>query len=360
MMNKLPNKKAEIVIQGDISAYGSWWEDVVTAKSFKSQLDNLGDVEEIDVKINSDGGDPVTACAIYNLLREHPAKINTYVLGMAASAASVIFMAGDKRYMAKTSFLMIHNPSSFVGGTAEELRNVADTLDTIRDGVLTAYLKSGLSENEIKELLDKETWMTGEMALEKGFATELTNDDVKMVYKDDLIMLNNVKFNMSRCKEFKNFLMKAEIKLKKEEEEMINSIEDLKTKYPEMYNEIVATAKQEGVVEERARMSAIDEIAMEGAEEIIFNAKYKEPKSASEVSMILCKAMKEGTLTTMKKTVNVPEEPKKEVEMFNNKKLDAQISGAEEVLEGGDVTLEMKNKSLAEKIAMRLNNKRGL
>lgn len=355
MMTKR-SQKGEIKIYDDIAdSESSWWEPEMTAKRFEDELRWLGDVEEIDVRINSNGGSPLAGSAIYNMLRQHSAKINTYIDGIGASTASMIFMAGDKRYMPKASFLMIHNPSLVMAGTAEELRKAAETLDTIRDGVLTAYERSGKTKEELIPLLDAETWMTGQTALDNGFATDLIEDDVVVNKVDDLIMINNIKFDMSKNSKFQNFLMKSGIKIKEENEEM-KTVEEFKNAHPEMFKEIVAAAKEEGVAEERARMKAIDDIAMEGAEEIILAAKYTEPKSAAEVSMAICMAMKEGKLL-MKKEETIPQ--KVENEKFSMKKIDAKMSGVEEVTEGGDVTEEMKQDSLASKIAMKLNAKRG-
>lgn len=357
MMSRVNPKKGEIKIYSDIvDSVTSWWEPEMTAREFESELRWLGEVDEIDVRINSNGGSPIAGSAIYNLLRNHPAKINTYVDGIAASSASMIFMAGDKRFMPKASFLMVHNPYISASGNAEELRKMAETLDTIRDGVLTAYERSGKTKEELTALLDAETWMTGEMALENGFATDLMEDEVTLTKVDDLIMINNIKFNMSKNTGFQNFIMKAGIIIKEEKEDM-KTVEEFRKAHPEMFNEIVATAKKEGAEEERARMKAIDDIAMEGAEEIIMAAKYTEPKSAAEVSMAICMAMKEGKIVMEKATEgSVQTNP---IDNFSMKKLDAQMSGTGDVTEGGNVTPEDKAKSLADKIAMKLNTRRG-
>lgn len=357
MMSKSTPKRGEIRIYSDIvDSTSNYWDPEMTAREFDNELKWLGSVDEIDVRINSNGGSPIAGTAIYNLLRSHPAKVNTYIDGIAASTASLIFMAGDKRFMPKSAFLMVHNPSIIASGTAEELRKMAETLDTIRDGVLTAYERSGQTKEELIALLDAETWMTGEIAKEKGFATDLIEDEVVLIKQDDLIMINNIKFNMSNNNSFQNFLMKTGIEIKEEQKEM-KTVEEFRVAHPEMFKQIVAAAKEEGIAEERARMKAIDDIAMEGAEEIIMSAKYTEPKSAAEVSIAICMAMKEGKIS-MKKEVP-PQSSNIPSDNFSMKKLDAQMSGAGDVTNSGDVTKEAKEQSLADRIAMKLNARRG-
>ena len=114
-------KKADIYIYGDITSWPCY-EDEVSSYTLSKELQELGDVEEINIFINSYGGEVAEGLAIYNALKRHNAKINTYVDGFACSIASVIFMAGDNRYMSDTSLLMIHNAWTFTQGNAEELK----------------------------------------------------------------------------------------------------------------------------------------------------------------------------------------------------------------------------------------------
>ena len=353
LMNSQGNK-GKINIFGDISDY-TLWSDDISPESFLKDLEGLGNVSEIDVFINSNGGSAMAGTAIHNMLTAHKAKINTYAVGLAASAASLIFMAGDNRCMYKSSFLMIHGPQSLVYGNAEELRRVADELDTIRDGVMSAYMKCGiLSEEEMKKIMSKDTWFTAEKAKEQGFATEILEDNIQMSLNNNILNANNTKFNMAGNKAFSDFIIKSGINLKQKEElkDMeIKTVEDIKKNYPEMFKAI----KEEGVLEERTRMQQLDEISMTGAEEIISNAKYNEPKSVAEVSMEICKAMKAGTIAMEKKEEVKPE---KGIEKFSLKKEDAKETG--EVVDPVQMTAEEKVKSQAERIAMKLNNRRGL
>ena len=168
------DKKGEIFIYGDIVSE-EWFANEVTAPGFKQQLDELGNVSEIDVHINSSGGNVFEGHAIYNMLKMHKAKINIYIDALAASIASVIAMSGDTIFMHKNSFLMIHNSWIMTVGNAKELRDTADLLDKTDEASNQAYLDRALniSEEELKELLDAETWLTASEALEKGFIDEI-------------------------------------------------------------------------------------------------------------------------------------------------------------------------------------------
>lgn len=173
-IKKKTDKKGEIFIYGDIVSE-EWFANEVTAPGFKQQLDELGNVSEIDVHINSSGGDVFEGHAIYNMLKIHKAKINIYIDSLAASIASVIAMSGDTIFMHKNSFLMIHNSWIMTVGNAKELRDTADLLDKTDEASNQAYLDRALniSEEELKELLDAETWLTASEALEKGFIDEI-------------------------------------------------------------------------------------------------------------------------------------------------------------------------------------------
>ena len=173
-IKKKTDKKGEIFIYGDIVSE-EWFANEVTAPGFKQQLDELGNVSEIDVHINSSGGNVFEGHAIYNMLKMHKAKINIYIDALAASIASVIAMSGDTIFMHKNSFLMIHNSWIMTVGNAKELRDTADLLDKTDEASNQAYLDRALniSEKELKELLDAETWLTASEALEKGFIDEI-------------------------------------------------------------------------------------------------------------------------------------------------------------------------------------------
>ena len=164
---------ADLYIYGDITSY-EWDESDISAFSFKQDLDKLGDVSEINVHINSLGGSTFQGLAIYNLLKQHKANINTYIDGIAASSASIIAMAGNKVYIPKTSLIMIHNCWTYAIGNAKELRKTAEDMDKIATAYKEAYLsKIKISEEELNKLLDEETYLTADECIEMGFADEI-------------------------------------------------------------------------------------------------------------------------------------------------------------------------------------------
>lgn len=157
----------------------------VQAKDFRDALEAVT-AKVLNVEINSPGGDVFAGLAIYNMLKASGKEIVVKVMGVAASAASLIAMAGDRIIMPKNTMMMVHNPWSFAIGNADELRETADVLDKIGTGLLATYAaKTGLDEAEVGALLAKDTWMTADEALAKGFATEVV-DAIEAKAKFDL------------------------------------------------------------------------------------------------------------------------------------------------------------------------------
>lgn len=167
-------EEAELYIYGDIVDY-AWREDDVSANDIRKKLDE-SNAKTINVHINSLGGDTFTGVAIYNLLKEKSKQANivTYVDAIAASAASIIAMAGNKIVMPSNTLMMIHNCWTFGIGNAKELRKTADDMDKIMDAVIQCYLsKVKISEEELRNLLDEETYLTAKEAFDKGFCDEV-------------------------------------------------------------------------------------------------------------------------------------------------------------------------------------------
>lgn len=167
---------AEILIYDPIGE--DWLGEGLTAKSFDEDLKALGEVADILVRINSPGGSVFDAIAIYNILKNHPAQVHVQVDGLAASAASVIAMAGDLITMGVGTQMMIHSPWWLAMGNAADMRKAAETLDTIEEGMIDAYVaRTSLPRDDIKAMLDAETWMGPEDAVAKGFADAAESDD---------------------------------------------------------------------------------------------------------------------------------------------------------------------------------------
>lgn len=166
---------AELFLYSEISDT-TWYGDEVTPTKFQKELSEVGEVDEIDVFINSPGGDVFAGFAIYNILKRYPAKKVVTVDGLAASAASIIAMAGDEIYIPENATLMIHNAWTCARGGAEDLRKAADELDRVNAQIVSVYTeanRTGKESAEIAEMMNAETWMTGSEAVEMGFADDL-------------------------------------------------------------------------------------------------------------------------------------------------------------------------------------------
>lgn len=162
---------ADINIYGDITSL-PWFDSDTSSHSLKSDIEALGDISQINVYINSYGGEVAEALAIYNTLKNHPARIVTVCDGFACSAASVIFMAGDERLMNEASLLLIHNAWTRATGNAEEMRKAADDLDIITNQSKTIYKTCiNISDDELDAMMDKEKWIQPGEAVDWGFAT---------------------------------------------------------------------------------------------------------------------------------------------------------------------------------------------
>lgn len=165
----------EVTNVTEITIYGvigdSWWDDSVSATDIDNALKSVGGGDLL-INLNSPGGDAFDGIAIYNRLKKHNGKITINVDGWACSAASVIAMAADELVMGMGSMIMIHEASSLVWGTKSEMRKEADVLDNLEDGIIDIYMtKANISREEIRNMVDAETWFSAQKAIEIGFAT---------------------------------------------------------------------------------------------------------------------------------------------------------------------------------------------
>ncbi|QPJ86679.1 Clp protease ClpP (plasmid) [Sarcina sp. JB2] len=183
------NGNSSIRFDGDI-VDSDWdkWNDTDSCPSDVLEALN-GLTGDLDIYINSGGGSVFSGMSIYNILSRYKGNKIVYVDGLAGSIASVIAMAGDKIVMPKNSFLMIHKPLCMVGGNANDFRKMADTLDTIEQGIINVYatkLKDGANIDDIKSMVNNETWLTGEQA-QQYFNIEVSeaNNAIAFIRKND-------------------------------------------------------------------------------------------------------------------------------------------------------------------------------
>ena len=179
-----------LTIDGVI-AEESWFDDDVTPKLFREQL-NAGN-GDIVLYVNSPGGDCVAASQIYTMLMEYKGRVTVKIDGIAASAASVIAMAGTEVLMAPTALLMVHNPLTVAIGDTEEMQKAIAMLDEVKESIITSYeLKTGMSRAKIAHLMDAETWMNAQKAIELGFADGILTRETGM---PDGIAINSYQFS---------------------------------------------------------------------------------------------------------------------------------------------------------------------
>ena len=164
-------------LEGPIDAE-SFWGDEITPQDFRDEL--YAEDGDITLWVNSPGGNVFAAAEIYTMIRDYPHNVTVKIASIAASAASVVAMAGDTVQMSPTSLLMIHDPSTIAVGNAKDMEKAISTLNEVKESIINAYAaKTGLSRNRISKLMSDETWINAKKAVELGFADEILFDEKK-------------------------------------------------------------------------------------------------------------------------------------------------------------------------------------
>ena len=309
------DSEAEILLYDEISEFEAENWGLMNAKGLINRIKALGNVKDITLRINSVGGDVFEAQAMYSYLKSHPANITVRVDGLAASAASVVAMAGNKVIMSTGSLMMIHNPAGGVWGEAEDMRDTAEILDKIRDTIANVYIaKTGLDREKIISMMDEETWMSATEAHNLKFCDEVEESVAvtAMAMKGGTIFKSG--FGFARIDEFlsaklpKNAVKIDTLPERKEEpkeaktEMDIKNVAELEKAYLEFAGEIRNTASDEGyqrgVQAERERLKALDSLNAPGREAIIAKAKYEEPKDARDIAIEILQATNAQTQLT--------------------------------------------------------------
>lgn len=202
--NEAEEEEAELVLYGEI-ANSSWYEDDVTPKQFAEDLKALGG-KDLKLRINSPGGDVFAAQAIYNQLKSYTGNITACIDGMAASAATIITCAADKVVMPSNGIFMIHNPMCIVMGYMDvpKLKKMTDRLTVVKQTIVNVYMKKckNVSESKLNKLMDAETWMNADEALDYGFVDEVDADEqVNNFLQGGVAVVNNVSIDMTRFKQ---------------------------------------------------------------------------------------------------------------------------------------------------------------
>lgn len=299
VMRNEEEKSAELILYGSIGHDEDW--DDISDKVFKQDIENLGDVENITLHINSPGGSVFSAIAIANTLKNHKAKVTANIDGIAASAATIITSACDVVRMPKNAHFMIHNPMTFAYGNNQDMEKTLNMLNKVKDSIIETYLyKSNTDKKTLSELMNEETWMDAETAKRYGFIDEIIDEEIEEEIIENKLIINNMAFDISKFKNFKagkaNKIQNPTVtnnfeNNKKEEEKM--TLEELKNKFPELYDQVFNEGKEAGISKENERMKAIDEMKILNYPDLVENAKYTEKIEASELAMKVLKKQNE-------------------------------------------------------------------
>ncbi len=272
----------------------------IALSDFMADLEGLSTKNKITVHLNSCGGDLYAAAAIHNRLKSMRAEVTTVNDSLAASAASLIFMAGDTRRMHKGSNLMIHGAASFLFGPYNEQALEAEQKMVKAHNRVAAKIyaeRTGKPEKEILKTMKGEKWLTGEEAVEEGFADEVVGESsVEMRLTEDrsCVMANGIKFPVTSMMALPPSVVgsvqglpdrKERENTKKEEGTVITSVKELREQCPRLVAEIEAAAKEEGAKEERLRIRDIEAIESSIADKkVVQKAKYEEPTTAEALA----------------------------------------------------------------------------
>lgn len=307
------NAAPELILYGDIASE-TWWGDEVTPRQFTEELDALGAVPEIVVRINSGGGDVFAANAIYTRLKDNAAKITVKIDGWAASAATIVAMAGDVIEIPGNGVFMVHDPSMGLLGYFNEadLVKLTDEIKVIKQSIVNGYaLKTGKLADEIASIMAAETWYDGKQAVEAGFCDKLMFEDAETTVENGAkIVVNSVSLDLNRYPNMTISLLNrltartpggfsntiTQNTPKRSEESMdgikdIKTVDGLKAAFPDLTKQIEDAA----VDAERKRIQDIEDVALAGFETIVNDAKFKNPISAGDVAKaIVAEQKKQG------------------------------------------------------------------
>ena len=311
--------EAELQLFGTIQSEDSWWDDdCVTYRNFIDELNALGNKKTINVVIQSGGGDVFAANAIYTALVMNGAKITGTVMGICASAATIVLMACEERRIAKNAIMMAHNPSVSLWGSyqTEELLKLAEVTEQVKKSIMTAYMERlDKTEDEISQLMDEESWYVGQEAVDAGFCSSVIESGPQNSAFSNNFMVDGVSYsfknyiekfvpadvvkkvqNLSRAqqKDSRAFFNAPDITQKGNagmnekdmEAPVISDAEGLKAAYPQLCAQIA----DEAVAAERTRLKEIDEIAKGIPEDVLAKARYDEPVSAADLALAQMKA----------------------------------------------------------------------
>ncbi|MGN0885794.1 MAG: head maturation protease, ClpP-related [Candidatus Spyradenecus sp.] len=303
-----PQKAARLDLFGEVG--GGFWSEGFDASTFKAAMGVVGETQPLDIYINSNGGSVFAAIAIYNLIARHKGAVTIRVAGMAASAATIITSAPNAKVIMPLGSMMLVHPVRVSADlmTPEELKKAAENLEKVRASVIEIYKKKTCKgEDELLDLMSTESYLTPTEAVALGFADEVDEfTEVENTALGDIVMVNGLKVSAQLFahapKGFINYAdkPKASAEQTPTKEVKIMTLEMLKAEHPEIVEAIRNEAVKEGIAQERARIQAIEEIAVEGHDEMVQAAKFGEQTmTAEQLAVAMLKADKVRKATAL-------------------------------------------------------------
>ena len=307
------NAAPELILYGDIASE-TWWGDEVTPRQFTEELNALGNVPEIVVRINSGGGDVFAANAIYTRLKDNAAKITVKIDGWAASAATIVAMAGDVIEIPGNGVFMVHDPAIGLLGYFNEadLAKASEELKVIKQSIINGYaLKTGKAAEEIAAIMAAETWFDGKQAVDAGFCDRLMFEEADTTVENAAkVIVNSVSMNLEQFPNMPVSLLnrlathtpggfsntKSKTEPKRSDQNMdgikdIKTVADLKAAFPDLTKQI----EEEATAAERTRIQDIEEVALPGFDAIVNEAKFTKPTGAGDLAKaIIAEQRKQG------------------------------------------------------------------
>lgn len=298
------NIKGPIISNNDQWIYDWFGIEAVSPQKVSTALSKVQDNEDIVIEINSGGGSVYDASEIYATLKDHPAHVTGKILGIAASAASVIAMASDKLVMAPTGQMMIHNAKTRSEGDYRDMAHTSEFLQNVNQTIANAYkLKSGKEYDELLAMMNKETWLTPQQAKEHHLIDEVMFENeapnlVANLPNGGMLpqeVIDKMRNNPNQINAISQTVatMEPVTPINQKEEPQPMNMEQLKNDYPELYNQIKNEGKTEGIQAENARIKAIEDLALPGNEALINDAKFKTMDTAETLAINIIKAEKE-------------------------------------------------------------------
>lgn len=302
---KTDGQKSRIDLFGYVGGSKDW-NDGFNEKEFLDEFRAIPETNELEISVNSFGGSVYTALSIYALLKAHKGQITFRIDGTAMSAATIITSVPNARVvMPKGSMMMIHKVSSIAVGNVDDMRKMADDMEKLEENIIAIYAeKTGKDVDVIREKVNAETYFTAEEAVEFGLADEIDESiAVENRHCGDVVMCNGLEVQAKFFERAPKDFLKAEPQasaIEKSEEVKPMDLEMLKAEYPELIEAIRVEAMEQarsegvaqGIAQERARIQAIEEVAVAGHEDLVAQAKFETGVTAEALAVAILKAEK--------------------------------------------------------------------